>query len=301
MGDVDLLIRAGDLNRIEQFLTSRAYTFAPPSDSGRDWHLHHGYHLAYQKRVAGLPATCIELHWRLAAPSSSRRVDHHGMWARAVPATIAGVPARTLCPEDTLLHLCLHACKHRLIAGLRPYMDIAELIRFHSAQIDWSTITRRAFEWDIADFVHVPLVLSREVLGAGVPDGVLDELTPAVFDQRLVDTARQVLADNPRDATLFEDFFGLTWGSAGGARRHVLAKMLGPEVVAARYGIPSASARVWYRYPQRLAHLCRSYAPEFWRFLRRGRLVVTHARDRSRLTHFVRPIESPTRPHIDAR
>ena len=195
MRDLNLLFRPEHVADVEQFLTSRGYELNREWAQAEAWHRRHDYHLAYRKQPDGLPALCIELHWHLVVPSWTFRPDLDGIWMRAVPATIAGIGAMTCSPEDTLLYLCLHACKHRLTAGLRPLCDIAEVVRHHAGGLDWSVVTRRALQWRVGGFVYVPLLLAHELLGARVPDTALDALDSTSFDRRIVRVARQALAD----------------------------------------------------------------------------------------------------------
>lgn len=92
--------------------------------------------------------------------------------------------------------------------------------------------------------MYVPLALAHELLGALVPDDAFARLTPTSLDRRIVRIAQEVLAAHPYDAALFPDFFDLTWGRSTAARRHVLSKVLGRDVVAARYGVPRDSHRI---------------------------------------------------------
>ena len=131
MRDVDLLIRDEHLVEFEQHLATRGYVLGREWARARQWHRDHDYHLAYYKRPDGLPTASVELHWHLESPLWPFHVDLEGLWMRAVPATVAGVRTKVLSAEDTLLHLCVHACKHKLTAGLRAYCDIAEVLRHH--------------------------------------------------------------------------------------------------------------------------------------------------------------------------
>ena len=302
MRDLDLLFRPEHVADAEQFLTSCGYGLDREWARAEGWHRQHDYHLAFRKRPEGLPALSIELHWHLVVPSWPCRPDLDGIWARAVPATIAGIGAMTLSPDDTLLHLCLHACKHKLTAGLRPLCDIAEVIRHHSDRIDWAAVIRRALQWRTGSFTYVPLLLARELLGASVPDRALDGLAPTALDRQIVRVAAQVIAEHPLDASLFPDFFGIIGTTSMAERRRALAKVFARDVVAARYGMPRDSLRLGLRYPQRLVHLFRSYGPRFWRFLRfdRGR-AGARSHDRLLLAHFLRPLESMKRPLPEGR
>jgi hypothetical protein len=295
MRDVDLLVRDDHLPDIEQFLSSRGYSLDEEWALAKPWHRQYDYHLVYYKRAEGLPVTCIELHWRLDRPAQAFRLDLEGIWTRAVQASVAGVPTRTLCPEDTVLHLCLHACKHKLTAGMRSYCDIAEAVRCYSAYLDWATFTRRAWQWQVNAFVYVPLRMASELMDAPVPDAVLERLVPATFDRRLVNIGKAAVLEDPISAALFPDFFSLRWGSIAD-RTAVVVKVLSAAAGTDRYALDRDARRIWWRYPLRMAHLCGSYGADFWRFLRQGRDAVTHAQRRLQLAQFLQIFEPVRRP-----
>jgi hypothetical protein len=296
MRDVDVLVHPEHREHLGELLLSRGYTLERPWAAAEDWHLKNDYHLAYRRRLQGLPDACVELHWDVDLPSRPFRLDLDAVWARAVPARIAGVSASTLCPEDALLHLCLHACKHKLTASLRIYCDIARLAHSGGLRLDWDALVQRAEAADANAFVYAPLLLARDLLDAPVPDAVLGRLRPTSFDPRVATAARQVLGQRPRTASLLPDFYDLTWNASGGARRQAIGKLLSPDVVQARYGLPDRSPRIWWRYLCRVAHLARSYLPDFWHFVRGGRRIRTHLEERALLEQFLQPFASIKRP-----
>jgi hypothetical protein len=295
MGDVDLLVHPEHREHLEELLLSQGYVLERPWTAAKDWHLRNDYHLSYRKRLQGLPDACVELHWDLDLPSRPFRLGLDAVWARAVPARIAGVSARILCPEDALLHLCLHACKHKLTSSLRMYCDIARLAHRCGSRFDWDAFVQRAEEAGANAFVYAPLALARDLLEAPVPDEVLKRLLPASFDPRIVTAAKQVLGQRPRTASLFPDFYDLTWSASSAARRQVIRKVLSPDVLVARYGVRGRSPRIWWYYLWRLAHLARSYLPDFWHFIRGGHRARTHLEERALLEQFLQPFESMKR------
>jgi hypothetical protein len=63
-------------------------------------------------------APIVELHWTILEEEEPFSIDVEAMWARSVPAEIAGVGVRGLSVEDLLLHLSLHLTyQHRLAGG----------------------------------------------------------------------------------------------------------------------------------------------------------------------------------------
>jgi Uncharacterised nucleotidyltransferase len=74
-----------------------------------------------------------------------------------------GCGMRTLCVEDLLLVLCVHAAKHVWVQ-LSWLCDIAQLIR--SQQLDWNTIQDEAKHLGIERIVTLNLLLAHRLLGA---------------------------------------------------------------------------------------------------------------------------------------
>lgn len=105
MSDVDLMVLKDDLTRAEVVLLGMGYTPLPYSRDDK--------HLCYTRRESGL---WLEVHWKLLPSVYPFALDTDGQWNRSEFANIAGCEVAVLCPEDLLLHLCLHAWAH----GLRP-------------------------------------------------------------------------------------------------------------------------------------------------------------------------------------
>ena len=160
------------------------------------------------------------------------------MWARAVATVIGGVAVKTLSPKKTLLHLCLHVCKHELIPGLRSYCDIAETARRYSSDLDWVAVTERALQGGVDAFVHLPLALARELLDAPVPHAVLDRLDPAGLGRDVVISATDAIADHPHHVWLFPGIFTLRSGDAS-----VSGALAGQGLVARMLCLPGTTCR----------------------------------------------------------
>ena len=72
---------------------------------------------------------------------------------------------RTLCAEDLLLVLCVHAAKHVWIQ-LSWLCDIAQLAK--SQQLDWTAIQNEAQRLGIERIVNLNLLLAHKLLGAAI-------------------------------------------------------------------------------------------------------------------------------------
>jgi hypothetical protein len=186
--DLDVLVKPGELPAARAALHALGYSHrAEPVFA----ELHHPYHdPQYFRRVDG-GDVCLELHWALWAA----RYFHLGadaLWERAVVARLCGVETRLLSPEDTLLHLAIHRSRSPL--RLRFLCDIAELLRLHSAALDWDYILRQASAAGARTALYYALALPTELLDAPLPPDVLPRLGISRLKRRLLENTCGVTA-----------------------------------------------------------------------------------------------------------
>jgi hypothetical protein len=80
----------------------------------------------------------------------------------------------TFSPEDLLLILCTHGAKH-VWDRLVWICDVAELIRV-SARMDWGWVLKEAGKLHSTRILSLGLSLAHDLLGASVPEGILQRL-----------------------------------------------------------------------------------------------------------------------------
>jgi hypothetical protein len=78
-------------------------------------------------------------------------------WAAAEPLVIEGVPTRSLCAADQLLHTCTHGVRWNYIPPIRWIADAVTIVRAHP-NLDWDRLVWQAQQR------HLVLPL-REALG----------------------------------------------------------------------------------------------------------------------------------------
>lgn len=122
--------------------------------------------------------TPLDLHWDLVNMYRLRmRVDTAGILDRARSVSLATRPVPTLDPEDGLVYLALHAA----LAGGDRLLWLKDIERAAARwQPSWPIVIERARSWRVAPAVGLLLARSRDVLGAPVPDDVIERLTGRV-------------------------------------------------------------------------------------------------------------------------
>jgi hypothetical protein len=269
MDDVDLLVPKSELSRAQAILLELGYGSLKREEvesAGR------GRKHLEPLRKDGL---AIEVHWTIVSPANPFRIDHAGIWDRAPAATIAGVEVRVLCPEDTLLHLCLHmAFEHAFRTGPRPLIDIAELSHSRELAIDWPALVSRAHEWRAARYAGVALSLAEEIAGASVPEGVSESLAPTRLTGRVRDMTRQrLLAAVESNPARFPDITVLLGDERLGVRLARLGKAVFPSAraMAGIYRAAPCSLKLCAGYASRPGQAVVYYTRDAWRILRMRR------------------------------
>ncbi len=160
MQDIDVLVYRADFERAAALLQAQRYQF---SNKASVWT--EAFAREFMGNVAYSKAgVAFDVHWHPVTMSWFRATtafDLDGLWARAVPAEIAGAPALRLCPEDEVLHLCYHTAVHHGLAHPHGYRDILGVLRVERDNLDWSILAERAREWRVSVAVWAALKVAR--------------------------------------------------------------------------------------------------------------------------------------------
>ncbi|MHB1131352.1 MAG: nucleotidyltransferase domain-containing protein [Chloroflexota bacterium] len=178
LGDIDLLLAGADVSRASEALRNagiRAHGTAC-----------HGLHHIPAQYLDGCQLG-VELHHDLLPVPHPYDINVNEMMARAERVEIAGIPARALVPTDALHLACVHtAYAHRYRwFPLRGLADILAITTAGGCGPDWSLLVATVRRSRTAGAVYWPLVLSRDWLGAPVPECVLESLQPSPLLHRL--------------------------------------------------------------------------------------------------------------------
>jgi Uncharacterised nucleotidyltransferase len=243
MRDLDLLVRKEDLLRTWQLLLDSGYSPLSISDEP-DYTQHH--HLRPFCKAGAIP---IEIHHTLEVPGASFAIDVDHFWSRAQKAVIAGVKAQVLCPEDLLLHLCLHsAYNHRFQIRLLQLCDIAVSIRHYDRQIDWQRLATISNEYGVSRFIFCCLLLVAETLGVEIPSSLFEALHHESSDREIVRTIQEFLFSAPDDLPFMQQ--RLRERESFLEKIRILARSLFPVPRELRqmYQPPTASGSIYLYY-----------------------------------------------------
>ncbi len=175
MGDIDLIVRAEDLDRAERVLQTLGFvqTEVEPFGSFTRDVVHARAYSRSDHR--GLP---LEIHHALVkdhqAPSSNAST---WFWEHTTSIPINGCSIVALKAEAFLLHLCAHLASHH---GWDPRFiwlyDIHALLQKHESSFDWSLFRQLVEMERVEPYVYHVLGASRAFLQTRVPEEALAEL-----------------------------------------------------------------------------------------------------------------------------
>ncbi len=284
MGDLDLLVQKNDLMRVDALLLEMSCT--PTVHNRIVANDNNEFVYIMPKRDVSL-----EIHWSILSSAFPFTIDINGQWKRSRPAVIAGVNAAVLCPEDLLLHLCVHAgCTHGFEPGLKLFCDISEILQHDGASMDWRLVQRLTREWGIEKCVYLTLALTVELLGADLPEGLLEILKPSDFEERFVVLAKdQIFSRRLRTGQPLSMWPAVArfWG-ADRLRDKAFLFLKGffipREAMARLYPAPADSIGIYFYYVVRFRDLLRVYGRDIWRWLRRDKEMQAFAKEGKDLT-----------------
>jgi hypothetical protein len=172
MTDLDLLVPTGKREKALEILHKVGFEYP---DGIEAIHREHFRRLAPAQefcpplRLRG-SALLLEVHSQLECSEPVVPMPAGEFWSRSVTVDLKGLAVRTLCPEDFLLHLCLHQSRaHRFETGLRPLVDLKVLLDSR-ANWNWGSIAATSIRCGCPAWMYLTLEAARDLVGASIPD-----------------------------------------------------------------------------------------------------------------------------------
>ena len=232
--DIDALIRPGDLERARDVLTQMGYSFYEEYRANVRNKKRSGYNFTLKQEGSWLEVL-IELHTAPHESEIGTTFDVAVLWANAQAITILGEQTLTMNPADALLYLCWHYRFHSFSRLLWLY-DVVMLIRTYGADLDWSTLVKKARRQHLATTLYYCLCWCRDLFGVMLPEQILHSLLPPLACRLAVEQVAM-----PHVAR--------TLATAQGQSRRVLAHWV---MVDTTPGLLKAAARTLFPTPAAL-------------------------------------------------
>src|SRR6267378_4111770 len=179
-GDLDLLVRQGDIRRATELLSAGGFSPGVPLsaiDAGRI----PGQYL-FSKPDSKL---IVELHNDCTLRYFPRRLPLEEFFARQIRVRVDGHDAPALSVEDELVLICIHGAKH-FWERLMWIADVAALVSRQTG-IDWQRVADSAQAVGAERMLHTGLRLASDLLKAQLPDKVQATVEADVAAARLAE------------------------------------------------------------------------------------------------------------------
>ncbi len=190
-GDLDLLVHPSDVPKAKTALFDLGYRRdIQLTEREEGAYLKSGYEYTFNSAHG---RNLVELKWQILPRFYSVNFDMDAMFHKAARVDIGGRTVRTLCAEDLLLVLCVHAAKHAS-TQLSWLCDLAQLAK---QPLDWEAIEKQTKELGIRRIVAVNFLLAHRLLGTPLPkiveknlraDRTIDVLTGEIVSIVLAST-----------------------------------------------------------------------------------------------------------------
>src|SRR3989441_6127283 len=165
--DLDILVSPDDLPKVRACLAELGYKASLKlSHSEERAYMDAGYEFVFD---FGEHRNLLEIQWRILPRFYAVDFNIERFFDRAIAVDLCERAVRTLCPEDLMLVLCVHAAKHAW-TQLSWIREIGELSK--SRQFDWVVILNEAERLGICRILAVSLALANNLFGAEIPEAV---------------------------------------------------------------------------------------------------------------------------------
>lgn len=184
MGDVDILVRKGDLYSVDDFLSGMGYF---PIDSSLSEAANNpvGYLASLDYQKDGPSSLSLHIHWHLVNTSVpaymfAPEIDMDRIWEMAWVVGVADVESRILAPDHQLIYLCEHALRighsfDRLIL----ICDIFQTIKTYEKRIDWEFVIRESRDFNLLGLVYFALTIVQHYSPFRLSRDIMARLKPS--------------------------------------------------------------------------------------------------------------------------
>ena len=175
MTDLDVLVRPARATEAWSLLQSQGWTW-PSHEWPRDRYTTHQHLPPLLKPSGG--GTRLEIHADLLPGGHPFRLATDAVWERARPLFVNGRRCLAPHPLHQLWHVCVHfAWLHEMQWGAwRAFRDVAAIVR--RGAIDWGEFVALASETRAATCCFWTLRMTRDLVGAEIPEDALGALRP---------------------------------------------------------------------------------------------------------------------------
>jgi hypothetical protein len=238
-GDLDILVKLADINRVREFLEADGYQLNDVGfDEYRAYFLKELYHINLSNgRFA------IEPHWNLFMRYFETPPEF--WWQESIVVSSGGKAYQFLSPEKNILYTSFRLFSNGF-DSFRFLVLIAEIVRHYSDAINWDKLFGYAKEYKFENVLRITMKLSSELLGAPIPHSYtnIKRLRSKVFYRHILKMMFREEAVHPLNKMLWS----FLRDDLTGAAKVILRRIFPPmgEIVSRYRLVPGSPQAVLY-------------------------------------------------------
>jgi hypothetical protein len=226
----------------------------------------------------------IELHWHISPPMYSFSVDIDQVWERALEQKISDHKVLVLCPEDLLLHLCMHTSNDDAFeSGLRFLYDIKMVLEKFKEVLQWDLFVQRAFAWKAERCAWLALSMVKNLFAVELSEDILVKLKPVESPSHLFSMAEELLFAGSFENYEISTGLSQMWkAEKPGEKISLFIKrlFLSRQEIAAKYPVLPGSPRRFMYYPVRFKDLLSRYGRGAFGLAKKDKVALEFAEHR---------------------
>ena len=183
--DIDLLVHERDGLRCLELLQNTG--FVPWASQGISAFVDAQSDFAHYRPLQKGDVS-VEIHIKLHTRSKKYKLSVPHMWERSVPCVIQGLQVRTLCTEDLLMYLCVHALIHfqKGDLNLKSMNDLVIILHTLPDTFDWKKFSSLCKLYACENSVRTVFQLLSHYYRAPLPTDVAFVFEHQVSDATLM-------------------------------------------------------------------------------------------------------------------
>lgn len=185
-GDLDLLLRSGDIERATQLMKGAGYEPRVPLNAIKGRKIPGEY--AFRNSPEGI---LVELHTEQSLRYFPRALPIDEYFSRQANVEIDGRAVPAMAPEDEFVHICVHGTKH-LWERLKWIADVSAILR-KGDDLNWERVRESADRAGTRRMLHVGMLLANDILGDPLPEKFKDPIRRDEATMRIVPKIKQRL------------------------------------------------------------------------------------------------------------
>ena len=259
-GDIDLLAQPNDWPKLKNALRELGFTPDRNYDELTEqdvWDYTCSFRTLNFRKTDPLPIH-LDIHFNSVHLGWSK-AESHQLWSRALEIKMPNAAALGLCPEDLLVHLCIHLTFHNF-GKLQWFVDIYKTIQYYNETLDWNQLINESKGKGRILPLYYGLSYTKRLLDCPIPSWVLEELKPNLFLRKQFEFnwhQKEILQLKPKSHATF----GLVWLMTEGfwdKLKYIFQTVFPPiSWLRCHYSLPRAKKNYLY-YFQHFVNLLRA-------------------------------------------